>query len=73
MFKTICALLRKKPVEAQLMEVTSLSEKPKLPAFPFKQKPVLKKATTRKPTVKKIVAKVAKKVAKKKTKPKNAG
>jgi len=68
MLKKIAALLQRKPFPApkeEVMEVVSLSEKLK--------KPILKKATTRKPAVKKTVVKVATKVAKKKTKPKNAG
>jgi len=51
MFKTICALLRKKPEPAII------------PVFPVKKKPIAKKATPRKPIAKKVVAK---KVVKKK-------
>jgi len=62
MLKKIAALLQRKPFpvpKEEIVEIVSLSEKPK--------KPVLKKATTRKP-----VAKKATKVAKKTTKKKNA-
>jgi len=63
MLKKIAALLQRKPFpvpKEEIVEIVSLSEKPK--------KPALKKATTRKP-----VAKKATKVAKKTTKKKNGG
>jgi len=47
MFKTICALLRKKP---EIMEIVTLSE-------PLKQRPTLKKATTKKTTTRVVSAK----------------
>jgi len=46
MFKTICALLRKKP---EIMDIVSLSE-------PLKQRPALKKATTKKVATKRVVS-----------------
>ena len=58
MLKKIAALLTRKPFPApkeEVVEVVSLSEKPK--------KPTVKKATTR--DTKKVIAKVTKSVAKK--------
>ena len=62
MFKTICALLRKKPVEPEINYTINLS----LPEI--KKKPVAKKTIARKPVAKKVVTKkvVAKKAVKKK-------
>ena len=60
-FRKICALLSRKPVETAL------------PPFPVevpvvaKKKPTVKKATTRKPAAKKTVAKITTKVVKKPT------
>ena len=64
MLKKIAALLTKKPFPApkeEIMEIVSLSKPLK------KKKPVLAKATTRKPAAKKVAAKkTAKKTPKKK-------
>jgi hypothetical protein len=68
MLKKIAALLQRKPFpvpKEEIVEVVSLSEKPK----PLK-KLALKKATTRKPVTKNPAAKVA---VKKTAKKKNAG
>jgi topoisomerase IA-like protein len=58
----ICALLKRPVITEEVVEIISLSEKPK--------RPTLKKATTRKAPAKKVPAKkvVAKKVVKKQTK-----
>ena len=59
-FRKICALLSRKPIEAKLPDFpVDVPAKPK--------KPAVKKATARKPAVKKTVAKIATKVAKKPT------
>ena len=65
MFKKICALLSRKPMEMQ-----KLPEFPVKPTVVAKKKPAIKKATTRNFAAKPVAKPVIKKPAVKKTAPK---